>query len=151
MTARTIGWALLVSGLLAIAAAYLLMGAAVAGLLPPVLMIYGVGTTLGGTLLCASPGRPAPAPLWLAVATVLAVVIVGFLVVLWRPNDVVSSPIIMGLPRGAAIVLLGVGVLPALVLPWAYARAASREKLDPDSIAAFVRECRAARAAERDE
>jgi len=150
MIGRTIGWTLLVSGLVAIMAAYLMLGAAVAGLLPSVLMIYGVGTTLGGTLLCASPGRPAPGPLLLAVATVLAVVIVGFLVVLWRPNDSVSSPIIAGLPLGAAIVLLGVGLLPALVLPWAYARAASREKLDPDSIAAFVRECRAARADEQD-
>ncbi|MEO8479876.1 MAG: hypothetical protein ABI542_09620 [Gemmatimonadota bacterium] len=148
MTARVVGWFLLVSGLLAVLAAYLLVGAAVAGLLPSLLMIFGVGTTLAGPLLLASPGRRATGLLALAAGTVLLVVIAGFVLALTSADDQPAGVSVIGLPFRAAIILLGVGLLPALVLPWTYARAASREKLDPESIRAFVAECRTARTAE---
>lgn len=151
MTARVVGWFLLVSGLLAILAAYLLLSAGVSDVIPALLMVYGVGSTLGGTLLLASPGRPAPRSLLLAVCTVLAVVIVGFTLSLLRPADAFDDSLVLGLPLRVAMVLYGVGLIPVLVLPWAYARAASRDKLDPDSLAAFVAECREARAVELEE
>lgn len=144
MISRNIGWLLLVTGLLAIAAAYLLLGAAVAGLLPSLLMIYGVGATLAGPLLLASPRRRPRSALVLAAVTVFLVVIVGFVLVLFSPDDQATEATVLGLPLRAAIVLLGIGLVPALVLPWAYARAVSRDKLDPESIRTFVAECREA-------
>ncbi len=143
MTARVVGWLLLVSGLLAIATAYLLLAAAVAGLLPPLLMIYGVATTLAGPFLLASPGRQPGGPLVLAAFTVLLVVLVGFMLALTAPDDVTTDAMVLGLPRRAAMVLLGVGLVPALLLPWAYARNGGHDRLDPESLAVFVRECRA--------
>lgn len=145
MKLRNTGWFMLVTGLLAIAAAYLLLGAAVSGQAPALLMIYGVGSTLAGPLLLASPGRAVPVPLLVAASTVLIVVCCGFLIGLWWPAETAQGPLLFGLPFRAAIVLVGVGLVPALVLPWAYARAASRENLDPESIRVFVAECRTLR------
>lgn len=150
MTLRNIGWLLLVTGLLSILGAYLLLGATLRGDLPAFLMIYGVGATLAGPLLLASPGRRPSNALVLAAFSVLLVVIAGFVLALLAPDDLPTDGTVLGLPRRAAMVLLGVGLVPALILPWAYAGTAAREPLDPESVAAFVRECRAAHDAELD-
>ena len=45
----------------------------------------------------------------------------GFLLALLLPPDTVNGPYWLGLPRRAAVVLYGVGLLPLFVLPLAYA------------------------------
>jgi len=45
----------------------------------------------------------------------------GFLLALQLPPDTVDGPYWLGLPRRAAVVLYGVGILPLFVLPLAYA------------------------------
>lgn len=53
-------------------------------------------------------------------AAVLLIVLGAFAAALLLPAA--GEPLLLGLPRRAAIVLYGVGVLPALILPIAYAR-----------------------------
>jgi hypothetical protein len=45
----------------------------------------------------------------------------GFLLALLLPPDTIDGPYWLGLPRRAAVVLYGVGILPLFVLPLAYA------------------------------
>jgi hypothetical protein len=51
----------------------------------------------------------------------------GFVVVLLLPAPVAGGPLLLGLPRLTAILLLSVGALPLVVLPIAYARAFDAE------------------------
>jgi hypothetical protein len=55
-------------------------------------------------------------------AIVFLIVAGGFAAVLSMPTPDAANPaLFLGLPAGAAIVLLGIGILPLLVLPIAYA------------------------------
>jgi hypothetical protein len=68
-------------------------------------------------------------------------IVVGGLLFAWGlPGE--SEPLWLGLPRRAAIVLYGVGLLPMFVLPVAYALTFDRVTLRPEDIVAV----RAARA-----
>jgi len=55
-----------------------------------------------------------------------------------------DAPLILGLPAGGALVLLGVGFLPLLVLPLAYAATFDRLGLDEAGVADLVERARAA-------
>lgn len=55
----------------------------------------------------------------LPLVAVLAIMLAAFAAALLLPG--VTEPLIFGLPRRAAIVLYGIGLLPALILPIAYA------------------------------
>ncbi len=59
----------------------------------------------------------------LAVPVLLVFVLVGggFLLALQLPPDTADGPYWFGLPRRAAVILYGVGILPLFVLPLAYA------------------------------
>lgn len=52
-------------------------------------------------------------------AAVLLIMLGAFAAALLLPAD--AEPLLLGLPRRAAIVLFGIGVLPVLILPIAYA------------------------------
>lgn len=52
-------------------------------------------------------------------AAVLLILLGAFAAALLLPAT--SEPLILGLPRRAAIILFGIGILPALILPVAYA------------------------------
>jgi hypothetical protein len=54
-------------------------------------------------------------------ALVFALVAGGFALALWLPPDTVDGVYWLGLPRRAAVIVYGVGLLPLFVLPFAYA------------------------------
>lgn len=83
-----------------------------------------------------------------AFAFTFLVVVGGLGAVLLMPADDPADPVLwLGLPPRAAVVLLGVGLLPVAVLPLAYALTFDRVTLRPGELER-VRE--AARAARRD-
>ena len=50
------------------------------------------------------------------------------------PDEGPSSTIVLGLPLRAAIVVYGIGIVPLLALPLAYALTFDESRLDPDRI-----------------
>ena len=136
-----------VLGTLAVAAAY---GSAFApGGAPrwaPWAMIAGIAlTTVGLMALGASrPGRGWRG-LLIPLGFTFAVLVVGFGLALGLPGgEGPQTALLAGLPPRAALVLYGVGLLPALVLPLAYALTFRRMTLNE----ADIERIRAARAPE---
>lgn len=113
---------LLASALL-IAAAY--VGALVADAVPawaPWALMIGTSTIMLAMMVLGASRRGAGiGRLVVPFAAMFAVMVVGFGAALVMPSDVAGSPLWLGLPRRAAVVLYGVGVLPLFVLPIAYA------------------------------
>jgi hypothetical protein len=83
----------------------------------------------------------------LIVPFVLMTVLVGagFIAVFALPDLGASEPLLLGLPRRAAIVLYGIGLLPTLVLPVAYALTFADQTLRPEDLARVLETARAAR------
>jgi hypothetical protein len=53
---------------------------------------------------------------------VWALLIAGFLAALWLPLETATSPhLVLGIPRRSALILYGIGMLPLLGMPLAYA------------------------------
>lgn len=86
-------------------------------------------------LLGASRRDRAPGVMGWAMLLVFGLVTGGFLLALWLPAEAPGDPLWLGLPLRAAIVLYGVGVLPLLVLPVAYALTFERLTLSDDDLA----------------
>lgn len=84
----------------------------------------------------------------LAAPFVLMTVMIGagFIAVFALPDLGASEPLLLGLPRRAAIVLYGIGLLPTLVLPVAYARTFADQTLRPEDLERVLETARAARA-----
>ena len=76
-------------------------------------------------------------------AFVFVVLVAGFSTALLLPPPAADSPLWLGLPPGAAVILYGVGILPLFVLPMAYALTFDRQTLS----AADLERVRAAAAA----
>lgn len=117
-------WLLAVAaGVLALAAAFVL-AARLPGDAPIVswLAIAGSATAMAGAL-AAGAIRGGRLSRWalVAVSVVLLVPLVGFGLALSLPPESVEAPLVLGLPLRAAIVLLGVGFVPVIVLPACYA------------------------------
>jgi hypothetical protein len=114
--------ALLVSTLL-IAAAY--GGALVASTVPvwaPWALMIGTSTIMVATMvLGASRAGAGIGRLVIPFTAMFVVLLVGFGAALVMPSEVAGAPLWFGLPRRAAVVLYGIGVLPLFVLPFAYA------------------------------
>ncbi|MDT8341752.1 MAG: hypothetical protein RQ751_09595 [Longimicrobiales bacterium] len=80
-------------------------------------------------------GRVRPGVGWLFLGTA-AWVSGGLLALLALPGvDPADAPLVLGLPRRAAFLLLGVGLAPGLVVPLAYALVFDRDTLPPDDLA----------------
>lgn len=94
----------------------------------PVLMVSMM------TLGAVRAGRRAGA-LAVPFAAVLLLVAGGFLLALALPPDTVTGPYWLGLPRRAAVIVYGVGLLPLFVLPLAYAFTFESLTLSDDDIA----------------
>jgi hypothetical protein len=143
MAARA-GLASLVLGTLAAAAAYL--SAFLPGDPPlwgALAMVLGIALMSVGSMAlgAARSGRPLGRLVWALVTTfVILVLCFGLALVLPRAGDG-GAALWAGLPRRAALVLYGVGVLPALFLPLAYALTFGERTLD----AADIERIRAAR------
>ena len=74
----------------------------------------------------------------------------GFLAVFALPADLgAAEPLLLGLPRRAALVLYVIGLLPILVFPVAYALTFADQTLRPEDLERVLAAAREARAAER--
>jgi hypothetical protein len=69
-----------------------------------------------------------------ALVGILALLIAGFGAALVLPADAAGATLWFGLPRRAAIVLYGIGVLPLFALPLVYAFTFDRLTLTPEDI-----------------
>lgn len=128
---------LIVSAVLAIAAAYgttLVLGSAAAFVAPA--LAYGIGASMTGMFMLGA-ARNGALRSWLVVVFVAVfLVITGtFWVVLALPaNEGAAGILLLGVPRRTALILLGVGALPMLLLPIAYALAFDHDLLDDDEM-----------------
>lgn len=116
--------AALVAGTLLIAAAYaaqLLLGSAPAW--APWAYLVGMSTAMLAMLvLGAARSRIGVGRLALPIACMYVLLLAGFGMALTLPPETTADPTLwLGLPRRAAIVLYGIGVLPLFLLPVAYA------------------------------
>jgi hypothetical protein len=121
------------------------------------LLATGVPMALVGVMVlgAARAGR-LPRSLALAFTVVGLMLAGGFALALALPAGLgAAEPLILGLPRRAAIVVYGVGLLPVLVLPAAYAMTFDAQTLREEDLArvrAAAAEWRAERSvAEREE
>jgi hypothetical protein len=137
---------LFLAGLIALLSGQVWLMVAAPGAAPSWLGVAGVTATLVGVLLLAAP--QAGVSRSLAVAALLAGVIVGggLSLALVLAPETLTQPLWFGLPRRAAIVLVGVGLLPALVLPWCYLRDAAADPLDEAAIARLAADAERVRA-----
>ncbi len=114
----------LVTGILAIAIGY--AAAFLPGGTPPWapwLLALGIPVALGAMMILgAARGRMGIGPLKYPFAFVVAVLALGFCAALALPaTESPLSKLWLGLPARAAIVIYGIGLLPIIVLPVAYA------------------------------
>ncbi|MBR9990151.1 MAG: hypothetical protein KFH98_10365 [Gemmatimonadetes bacterium] len=100
------------------------------------LLAFGTATIMLAAIMLGalrsaltSPGRLA-----FPFAFTWIVVFGGFGLALALPPETIDGPLWLGLPRRAAIILFGVGLLPMLVLPVAYARTFDDMTLSEDDL-----------------
>lgn len=148
-TTRRAALVALVSGILAIAIGY-----AVA-FLPggtswwaPWLLALGIPVALGAIMILgAARGKMGIGPLKYPFAFVVATLAFGFCAALALPaTEGPLSQLWLGLPARAAIVIYGIGLLPIIVLPVAYAVTFESQTLnaeDVERVRALARENRA--------
>jgi hypothetical protein len=136
MTRRT-ALAGLLAGTLMIAAGY---GSAFLAGPPPAWAAWALGT--GSSLVMVAsmalgavrPGKGVGGLKW-AFAFVFVVLAGGFAAVMLLPAEAPGAPLYFGLPLRAAIILVGIGLLPLLVLPVAYALTFDEMTLSEDDLA----------------
>jgi drug/metabolite transporter (DMT)-like permease len=123
-TTRRAALTALLLGILAIAIAY--AGAFRHAGTPswaPWLLALGIPVSLGAIMILgAARGRKGIGPLTLPFFFVVAVLAIGFCAALALPaTESPLSRLWLGLPERAAVVIYGIGLLPIVVLPVAYA------------------------------
>jgi hypothetical protein len=120
-------------------------------------MVAGAATTSSGWLMALALVLVLPATLALGahrsrgtsrlavvVAVLLGVVLAaGFGLALALPDLGAAEPLWLGLPRRAAIIVFGVGLIPLLFLPWGYSRMHSGGDLDAAMVADLAERCAA--------
>lgn len=126
-------WLLLV-GLLLVALAYALAFAGSTTLAPWGLSL-GAACVLAALLwLGARRGGRLPRRLGAALAIAGAATAAGFAWALVAAAPTAGGPLLLGLPRVTAILLIVAGAVPLVLLPIAYAVAFDREVLDDDTL-----------------
>src|SRR5687767_5200917 len=148
-TTRRVPLVALVAGMLAIAVGYaaaFLPGGTPA--LAPWLLALGIPVALGAIMILgAARGREGIGPLKYPIAFVVATLAFGFGAALALPaTEGPLSSLWIGLPARAAIVIYGIGLLPIIVLPVAYALTSESQTLnaeDVERVRALARENRA--------
>jgi hypothetical protein len=124
-------------GISAIAAGYL---AAFSATGTPVwaawLLALGIPVALGAIMILgATRGRRGIGPLKIPFAFVVVVLVIGFGAALALPaTEGPLSTLWLGLPARAAIVIYGVGLLPIVVLPIAYALTFETQTLSAEDV-----------------
>lgn len=133
----------LFAGLLIVAAGYvavLLPGeSATARVLGAWALALGASLVLTGMLALAA-ARPAGTPRMMRVATWLTFLATfgGLAYALAAPAPVTDGPLLLGLPRVTAIMLLLTGLVPLVALPLAYARAFDRDVLPREDVSRLM-------------
>ena len=128
----------LVAGMLAIATGY---AAAFLDGGPPIwapwLLALGIPIALGAIMILgAARGRLGIGPLKFPFAFVVAMLAIGFCAALALPaTESPLSKLWLGLPARAAIVIYGIGLLPIIVLPVAYALTFETQTLNAEDVA----------------
>ena len=79
-------------------------------------------------------------------ALTFVILVVCFGLALREPTPAVGAPLWLGLPKGAALVLYGVGLLPLLALPLTYALTFEGQTLSEADLARLRREAAAVQA-----
>jgi hypothetical protein len=125
------------SGILAIAVGY--AAAFLPGGAPswaPWLLALGIPIALGAIMILgAARGRMGIGPLKYPFAFVVAVLAIGFCAALALPaTESALSRLWLGLPARAAIVIYGIGLLPIIVLPVAYALTFEAQTLSAEDV-----------------
>ncbi|MGQ0702533.1 MAG: hypothetical protein ACT4PM_05305 [Gemmatimonadales bacterium] len=94
-----------------------------AGAVASGLMVGGITLLIVSLLALGArrEGQRIPALLWIGLATVGLALGGAFAAALGLGPEGPGSPLLLGLPRRAALVLYGVGLLPAVVVPLVYA------------------------------
>lgn len=134
---RRAALAALIAGMLAIAVGY--AAAFLRGGTPvwaPWLLALGIPVALGAIMvLGAARGRRGIGPLKYPFAFVVAVLAIGFCAALVLPaTEGPLSRLWLGLPTRAAIVIYGIGLLPIVVLPVAYALTFETQTLTAEDV-----------------
>jgi hypothetical protein len=105
-------------------------------------MIAGSAAIIGGMVVLTAARSGVRARLAALLGLVLFVILVaGFGLPMVMPPEQANSPLFLGLPYRAALEVYGVGLLPALFLPLAFAAAFRDEGLDAESLASLRAEC----------
>lgn len=101
----------------------------------PWLLALGIPGALGSIMaLGAARGRAGIGQLKIPFAFVFIVLTAGFTLALGLPPETADSQLWLGLPRRAAIVIYGIGLLPIVVLPVAYALTFDTQTLSQSDI-----------------
>ena len=101
----------------------------------PWLLALGIPGALGSIMaLGAARGRAGIGKLKIPFAFVFIVLTAGFALALGLPPETADSELWLGLPRRAAIVIYGIGLLPIVVLPVAYALTFDTQTLSQSDI-----------------
>jgi hypothetical protein len=121
----------------------------------PWLLAIGIPAALGGIMaLGAARGSAGIGKLKFPFAFVFVVLTAGFCLALGLPaNEGVGSTLWLGLPARAAIVIYGIGLLPIVVLPVAYALTFDTQTLnqaDIDRVRELASQTKAKHAAKED-
>jgi hypothetical protein len=99
-------------------------------------LALGIPVALGAIMILgAARGRRGIGPLKIPFAFVVVVLVIGFGAALALPaTEGPLSPLWLGLPARAAIVIYGVGLLPIVVLPIAYALTFETQTLSAEDV-----------------
>jgi hypothetical protein len=126
---------ILLSALLLAAAYGLAFLPEVAPRLAPSLLALGTAGALAGTLVLAAQRDGRLGILWVPVVFIVLVVGGGMVaLILLPPVDPADPTLVLGLPPGAALLMYGVGLLPTLVVPVAYALTFDRLTLSSEDL-----------------
>jgi hypothetical protein len=111
----------------------------------PWLLALGIPLAIGAIMILgATRGRRGIGPLAIPFAFVVLTLALGFCAALALPaSETANSDLWLGLPARAAIVIYGVGLLPTIVLPIAYALTFESQTLtaqDVERVRALARE-----------
>ena len=102
----------------------------------PWLLALGIPVALSGIMILgAARGKSGIGPLLFPFAFVMALLVVGFGAALALPaTEGPLSTLWLGLPARAAVVIYGVGLLPVIVLPVAYALTFETQTLNAEDV-----------------
>lgn len=135
---RRAGITLLLVGLLAVGAAYAFVLLGFAAAAAPWWLASGTTAVLAGVAVLGAARRARTTPVLTAtVVASFASVLAGLLVPLALAAPDATGPLLLGLPRPTAILLLLVGLVPLVLMPLAYAFAFEREVLSDHDVRAL--------------